>query len=68
MCMPGCQREVTRAKPIVCAFCGATDDVVVRNEYVGGIGSIPIPQCENRIRCWALWDMQRGLSQYCGGK
>ena len=56
MCMTNCFREAARAKPMRCNLCGATDDIVLQNEYVGGVGLMPIPQCADRVACWTRWN------------
>ena len=44
-----------------CACCGATHDVVIRLEYIGGKGYTEIAECRNRPWCWRRQDEQMGI-------
>ena len=44
-----------------CVHCGATDGLVRRMEYIGGLGYVPRIRCANEVECWARFDRQHNL-------
>ena len=44
-----------------CPTCGASEGLVWRTGWVGGLGNMPRLQCRDQVECWARYDRQHNL-------